>query len=43
MTLGMFVLIGAICVVAAYTFVPDMEGDSRMIIICLSVITVAGQ
>lgn len=37
MTLGMFVLLGAIGVVGAYAFSPDMEGDTKILTVCLIV------
>ncbi|KAI0227890.1 hypothetical protein LSAT2_021601 [Lamellibrachia satsuma] len=41
MTLAMFVLIGAVAVVGAYAFTPDMEGDTRMLTVCLIVTATA--
>ena len=43
MTLSMFVLLGAIGVVGAYAFIPDMEGDVRMLTACLIVTGTASE
>ena len=43
MTLAMFVLLGAIGVVGAYAFIPDMEGDVRMLTACLIVTGIASE